>query len=185
MYGAYKQSLRELFKRFRSLQELYANRELALIDIEELEQCRPEREFDQRRAKIHLANKKLGMHEIDKTIADTEREFRTFYEHASTLKGQIGELTTERRESLDLEMWVHRLKSMAATDYMVSGRLGENTITMIQSLSPEVRKGICEEVAESKRQSLIDWFMNDTIPCQLPAAIESCDVKKIVQYGTL
>jgi len=52
LYGQYKQSLRELYKRFRGLRELTCNQERLSIDIEELkEKIETAISFELKRAK--------------------------------------------------------------------------------------------------------------------------------------
>ncbi|KKM01248.1 hypothetical protein LCGC14_1796300, partial [marine sediment metagenome] len=81
-YGRYKQSLRELWKRWRGLKGLYPERALLLLDVEELDArsrrwlCRS---ITRRRARVECAQKRLHLVELDKTIEDTEREFLRFY----------------------------------------------------------------------------------------------------------
>jgi hypothetical protein len=191
VYGCYRQSLRELWKRWRGLRELYASRELALIDIEQIEQQKCDNDFDSRRVKIHVATKRLAVIELDRNIEDTERELMRFWEIASSLKEQIGELTPEKRDELDTEMWHHQILGMAATDFLSSGSLSPNTITMLQSLEPEQRVVLCEKIFPKKPddgtiEKLSHWFMTDSPKCKLaPTGIESVDLKRLVQDGPL
>ena len=109
-YGQYKQALRELFKRKRGLEELYSERELLIIDIEELEATTSDNEFDQGRNDVKFKQKRGHLYDMDKNVADTEREFKRFYQQAVALKGVIGELTEERRRELDEDMWRYKIK---------------------------------------------------------------------------
>lgn len=168
VYGQYKQALRELHKRYRGLKDLYAERELCRIDADELAQppkpC--ETEFDARRNKVKLVQKRLTLDELGRSIAETEREFRRFYAQAAALKGSVGELTPERRAQLDREMWAHRLRCMAAVDLLTAGRLGPSTIELLQAVPRGWRKAILAEVSDQEG-ALKAWFLDFESP--LPA----------------
>jgi len=185
VYGQYKQALRELFKRYRGLKELYVAKKLLEVDIAELSEWRLFKgKFERARCKINLAEKKMGMEDLDRNICDTEREFEHFYGQAQVLKKEIGDLTIERRAELDRDMWEHRLKSMAAVDYLTQGRIGENTITFIQSAPPAWRHPILKSILgdEAQRAKLLNWFLQyDGSVClpQIPNEI-NIDVKKLV-----
>lgn len=160
-YGQYKQALRELFKRYRGLKELYSERELLLVDIEELESDDSDG-FEHRRNQIRLAKKRMELEDLARNIRDTEREFKRFYAQATGLKQQIGELTEERRAKLDREMWRHKIKAMAAVDFLTTGRLGVNTIEFLHSAPKEMRSSLLSEIKDHR--SLIAWFESHAQP---------------------
>lgn len=160
-FGQYKQTLRELFKRYRGLKELYVSRELLRVDIEELEYTNATG-FVQRRNDINLTKYRMDIEDLERNISDTEREFSRFYAQADALKAQIGELTLEKRDQLDQEMWVHKLKTMVAVDYITKGRIGENALTFIRSIPKEIRKPLLSEIKD--QTTLLDWFDNFNIP---------------------
>jgi hypothetical protein len=161
-YGQYKQTLRELFKRYRGLKELYVGRGLLQVDIDEREYNFTKTKFDTRRKKINLAKHYMDMEDLERNILDTEREFKRFYAQADALKAQIGELTPEKRDKLDQEMWTHKLKTMVAVDYITKGRIGENALTFIRSIPKEIRKPLLAEIKDQK--ALLIWFDDFDIP---------------------
>jgi hypothetical protein len=194
VYGSYRQAVRELWKRRRGLQELYSNRELLLIDIEQMAEQQPKIEcrYDARRAEIHIATKRISLDELDRTIQDTEREFLRFWEIASALKDQVGELTQDRRDEMDREMWDHQILAMAATDILSSGHLSPNVIGMLQSLEPAHREEMCQKIFPKKpsdktTEHLVNWFMETvSMPKLSPTALVGQeDVKRIVQDGAV
>lgn len=178
VYGQYKQALRELYKRYRGLKELYAERELAQVDIDELSVSTSGNKFEQRRNKINFAKKKMAMEEIEKNIQETEREFRRFYAQAESLKQQVGELTEEKRNKLDREMWEYKLKEMAALDLATSGRLSVNTYEFIGATAPDMRLAVLKACAD--RTGLLEWFeTKHSEPVPLP---DGCgDVKQLME----
>lgn len=163
LYGQYKQSLRELYKRFRGLKDIFHEKELLKIDIEELQYKienslafdKFEQEFEKKRNILNLKKKKLDMIELNKNIQDTEREFKRFYQQAYSLKSIIGELTEEKRETLDKEMWIYKLKEIAAIDIISTGRLKNTTIELISSLTKEDNLKITSMIAD---KTIIKWF---------------------------
>ena len=161
-YGQYKQALRELFKRYRGLKELYVGKELLQVDIDEMSVSIAKTVFEERRNKINLAKHKMSMEDLERNIFDTEREFRRFLAQADTLKEKIGDLTPERRNELDMDMWIHKLKSMVAIDYITKGRISENPLAFIRSLPKEIRNPLLVEVKDQK--SLLEWFDNFDTP---------------------
>ena len=179
-YGQYKQSLRELYKRYRGLKQLYSERELAQVDIDELSENSSSDKFEQRRNAINLRTKKLNMDETNKNIEETEREFRRFYLQSCALKAIIGELTPERRDELDRGMWEYKMKEMAAVDFLTTGRLGVNTIEFIGSVPIEMRKNILEKIRPDKQGELIEWFENkNSTPLQIPDTVT--DIKLLME----
>ena len=136
-------------------------RELLQIDIEELEYNNATG-FVKRRNDINLAKHRMDMEDLERNISDTEREFKRFYAQADVLKAQIGELTPEKRDKLDQEMWVHKLKTMVAVDYITKGRIGENALTFIRSIPKEMRKPLLAEIKDQK--ALLNWFDDFDIP---------------------
>ncbi len=188
-YGCYLQALREMEKRVRGLLELYSSRELLLVDLEQMGETEIRCPFDRRRMAIQLETKRLGMRSLDRNICDTEREFSRFYQQAASLKEHIGELTPDKRATLEREMWEHRIKCTAAVDSLSSGRLGTNTITMLQSLPPEPRAKLCGEIFAADgglSPELAVWFLSDSVSWQFtPVSIEAGNVKRIVQDASL
>lgn len=181
-YGCYKQSLRELWKRYRGLRDLYAQCELLRIDIDELSSRSCDTEIDQRRTAVQRASKQLALQEVEKNIEDTEREFLRFYNQAVVLKSCIGELDPKRRAELDCEMWEHRLRCAAAIDFMTSGRLSANTVESLQSCPVEMRKRLAADMLDpAKHGSLIEWFLSYSPDVPAFALSPATDVRRMVE----
>lgn len=176
-YGCYKQALRELWKRYRGLSELYSQLELVKIDIDELSVKRSETDLARRRVAVHLARKRLTLRELEKNVVDTEREFVHFYKQAAALKCAIGELTEARRAELDREMWEHRIRSSAAIDFITSGRLSATTIENLCSYPSEMRKRLATDLLDPRCQrKLVEWWLS--FSTEIPA-IESLPIKNV------
>ena len=179
-YGQYKQALRELFKRYRGLKELYVARELLQVDIDELEYEEiPALKYNHRRNKINLTKHRMGMEDLERNIKHTEREFKRFYAQANALKEEIGELTPEKQNKLDQEMWIYKLKSMVAIDYITTGRISENALTFIRSIPKGIRKLLLAEIKDQK--TLLDWFDNFDIPLPNIQIEENINIQKLLK----
>lgn len=177
LYGQYVQALRELYKRFRGLRQLYANSERLNVDIEELEwklkeECY-ENKFEKRRMEIDLSEKKLSVEEATRAKKDTEREFKRFYQQASWLKNQIGEIDDKRRQELDRESWMYWIREKAALDLMTNRALSEGAIQMIHSAPSDMRNKILNEIKNGK---VIEWFQNQNDKIELPVDLPNVEL---------
>lgn len=165
VYGMYKQSLRELYKRYRGLKGIHFDKKEIEIDIEELNQslskCRSSRDpIKNKRARLELEKKRLQLKEIEKNKECTEKEFKRFLEQAITLKSQIGKLTKEKLERYELELWEYRLKSQMALDYISQSRLSKQTLEMLYSYPIDLRRKLISYNNKEKIQELITWYEN-------------------------
>lgn len=159
LYGQYKQSLRELYKRFRGLRELTCNQERLIIDIEELEEKVENLiKFELKRARVDLKEKIMLLEESQRAIKDTEREFTRFYQQASFFKEQIGELTDKKRHELDQEMWIFKVKEMAIIDWYTTGTLRNSTYEFLNSLPKNIKTKIALEINDQNK--LKEWYEN-------------------------
>lgn len=160
LYGQYKQALRELYKRFRGLRELTSSNARLQVDIEELELNIKDSDnsFYTRRNKIDLNEKIMLMEESERAIKDTKREFKRFYQQASYLKNEIGELTDEKRHKLDAEMWEFKVKEMAVIDWISNGRLRNVTFEFLHSCPKDMKLRIAKEMKDQDK--LLEWYEN-------------------------
>lgn len=196
-YGQYKQSLRELYKRFRGLRELIYGedgRKILDIDIRKLEKTIKEEdfcdEFEKEELEIKLKHKYLIIEESDRAINNTYREFIRFYQQAELLKEKVGELTSIRRRELEIEMWIYRVKEMAAIDFIQNGRLQGRTIEFISVLPKHKREDVYNLILEpANHKKLTNDYMNREDIYELPfeeMEIKKIEIKKIenlIEYG--
>ena len=107
-WGRYKQALRELHKRVRGLKIATTERDLLLVDIDELEERpRPCDQYERRRHDIRLRQKRGELIEADHALNTVKREAATFFREALALKAVIGDVTPAKRVRLDREEWRH------------------------------------------------------------------------------
>jgi hypothetical protein len=187
LYGCYFQALRELNTRARALRSQYSGMARMIVDIDEWENGSASTEYDLRRNKILAAEHRHALDECQRSIKETEYEFLRFYCQASSLRqalaaqGVTFPIDTETRDRLDREMWEHQIKCMAATDYMTTGRLGVNTIGLLQSLPRDIRTRVAECVLGSEDKAfLVDWFLTYEPEMPAPHAIDVEDVRRLI-----
>lgn len=182
LYGQYKQALRELYKRFRGLRELVFRRKRLLVEIDELREfVRLNGEGFSHKAQmkqIDLDEKRLFLEEADRAISDTRREFKRFYQQAAWFKGQIGELTDEKRRQLDEEMWLYRIKEMAAIDFVTVGRIRENTYTFLHNAPREMQQRAMELIGDRERghSQLLSWYESKEDCPELPEILPEIEL---------
>jgi hypothetical protein len=168
-YGQYKQALRELYARFRSLRDSVYKHEILKIDIKELYEKLEKDEFENKweraRQEVELKRKILSYEESQRSIESVEIEFNRFYQHAVFLKQylekQYGELTEEKKEKLEEEMWEHKTKEYAAMDFITSGRIGKSTYEILTSLPKNARINVLQGI--SNPQVLVEWYQQQSL----------------------
>jgi hypothetical protein len=196
LWGMYVQSLRELYRRFRGLREIYCDLEKNQIDIDELEyllnQDNFEDNYEKRRKELDYKRKIMQMEEGERVLKDTKREFINFYKQASYFKDQLGDLTPERKQQLDEEYWEYNLKETIVIDFIANGRLRNTTYEMLQSVPEDMKLRVMKEIID--KEKLIQWFETRPqimIPEKFPEvqvdwnliSFES-DIKEIVRYSS-
>ncbi len=163
LYGQYKQSLREVYKRFRGLREESCNYEKLQVEIDEQKHIMntdPD-EFKQRYATIEHKRKIMQCEEAERLIKNTKREFTRFYQQACYLKKQIGSLTDKKRKELDKDMWMFRVKEMMCIDWISSGRIGRNTFEFLHACPDDMKKELL--IAMKNQSATITWYENKEI----------------------
>lgn len=165
-WGCYHQALREIHKRWRNLQDHRDEMELAELDVSESEQSG----ILGKRHEIELRRLKRRVQHLRADIAETERELSHFVKQAEFLKAKIGDITPERRAELDAAHWCHKLRCMAALDYMANQRLSHATIEMLSSFPRELRKDMCERILPKNGNvdHLTEWFLAHDAQLRLP-----------------
>ncbi len=154
-YGQYKQALRELDKRRRGLKELYVEKALLKLEINKLN-FPIIRHF--KKNKINNGKKIMAMEDLDKNIFDTEREFKRFYSQAECLKVKIGELTPEKKEQLEIEMWEFKIKELCLLDQVSTGKVSKNTYELIGVCPPNIRKELLGFTNPANLNKLGEWY---------------------------
>lgn len=155
-YGQYKQALRELHRRETGLREIEFSIEILEIDIDELDGKSPANEYDSRRNAVELRKKTMQLEEAQRVYRDTKREFDRFWHQACQLKDEIGELTDEKRNKLDRDMWLNKVKSMIAIDLVCNGRPSQGTYEFVASLPKGMKREVLSSIQNHK--NLIEWF---------------------------
>jgi len=174
-YGMYKQALRELNKRYRGLKQLYIDKELLQIDIDDV---RPKKnEYDKKRQELNKVKFVMQMEDLDLNIKATEEEFKHFYAQAVFFKKKIGKLTDKKKNELDIDMWVHKIKTDAALDILSTGHVSKGISELIFSLPLETRKILVNEINNKDR--LLRWYHERETIVNIPE-YRKLDAKKLI-----
>jgi len=159
-YGCYKQALRELSKRQESIEKLELDIDEAALNIADLQSRWIWSNTGRKRREIQLERLWLSVDGLKKSLEDTRRERDRFWAQASDLKEQVGDLTPERRAVLDREMWVIKIKQIAAADLLTQGRISREVIDLICSLPVNDRCSLMAQLTDGDAQNLKEWFLN-------------------------
>ena len=185
LYGQYKQSLRELHKRYRTLRELTYDREKIQIEIDKKlhEAENLENEFDKKLAEIESRRMMSQMEEFELSFENTMRQFTRFYQHACSLKESLteehGELTPEKRYELEQHMWEHKMRDMICLDLSTQGRVSPPTLEFIQSMPHELGQKALKTIKNQEAlTSLLNQFENKSGE-HLPKDLELMDFSEL------
>lgn len=164
LYGQYKQALRELFSRFNILRDEFFNYEMKKVDVEklrnDLETNKITNYYEKKKAELELWRQEIVLYEKSRQVDEIKREFFNFYRQAVHLKGLIGEITEERRNELEKDMFIWRTKASAAVDYIMTGRMSTETFSMITSFPKEIKYKLLEELKADNSEKISEWFIN-------------------------
>lgn len=164
IYGCYKQACHELWCRWQALGDHYATQNA---------QNDPAKRFA-----------------ADCVIRDTEREFLRFYGQAVALRRSLGladdqAMPDDLRERLDIEMWAHRIRSMAAMDFLTASRLQRPTVELLQCFPVDMRRELLAEITNPERhQKLVDWWLSHDPGLPEPLAIPETQARELLSCAS-
>lgn len=154
-YGRYMQALRELHSRYAHVQNLQWDIRESSLDLADLLDVGLDTDLRTPLAIERLEHKLSAMRD---TLAEVKRELEFFHAAASECKLLVGELTPERRDNLDREFWVHRLRFKAAVDIFREGRPSIGVVESVASLPTEMREAVIQFLQPAAAKGLVDWF---------------------------
>jgi hypothetical protein len=163
LYGCYRQSVRELHKRWRGLRGLYSERVKLLEDCETA-------------IGVQRCETRLQAVEADHVIADTEREFVRFWGQAVACRRALGlddaePMPEDLRERLESEFWEHQIRAMAAIDFITTGRLSRNTVEILAATKGDQRRRLVSAILNPQaHDTLIQWYLGHEP--ELPEPVE-------------
>jgi hypothetical protein len=167
-YGCYKQALLEIETRLLAIKSGETNQcEVAAPDCFGLE---------------HLRNQLVEGRQVDLI-----RELTVLCDIANRLKAIVGTLDRHRRNQLEEELWTHRIKKMAALDFITNGHLSRDTLELILAMPIGQRSQILREVLDPTQHDAIisnclsytidiehDLFQHDSPLNSLPSGSSNC-----------
>jgi hypothetical protein len=137
-YGMYKQALREMMTRFRSIAQAYHTSELLEIEIDEMiEQAETAQGYELRRIKSELKYKRVSMVFERKRVSELESELSRFWQQAAHLKPIVGELTPGRRREYEREYW----DALLTERFVLSGGIpGDKLLRDVGAMPTDLRR---------------------------------------------
>lgn len=167
-YGMYIQALRELEARWGSYRASILRRKGLVIDIEEASLLVRKLVWTWRgriarkRAELRLEELRARLEFVEKVEPDRLREFKRFLNQAISLKEVIGELTEARREQLDQDLWLHKLRQKLAIDYLRDGKPSVSMLEILPALPPKFRKQLVADCRDPN--PLMQWYESLSLP---------------------
>lgn len=170
-YGQYKQALREMMTRVRSLKQAYEDMELLRVDMDEWQHELSRLalgEFERRRHEIKLNGAKIDLVFIEKRISELEAEFSRFWQQAQVLKEKVGDLDPDKRRALEADYWKHLLLER----YVIQqGRVDDKLLRDVAAMPGDVRAELLEafcapyvDVKQSYLEKADDWLEALSLP---------------------
>jgi len=156
LWAQYKQCLREMRGRIDNLEVLNGELELIKIEIASFKLCWPSKTAIKKK-RMKKVWKKRKLEVIAANIIDTEREAVRFAEIAEKLKGELGEITPERRYQLETESWKNKGIKMAAIDILATGRISNQTYDFIFSLPKESQLELFSKLSAKQPMALLGF----------------------------
>ena len=151
LYGAYKQTIRELWHRLTGIVAELPKSTLTNADctVSVMEHV-PNTSIDELEGPDSLP-----------AIRDTLRECVILYFLAKSLKEKLGPLDCELKQHHEQELWVHRVRCAIAVDFLSAGHLSGSTVEMVHSLPLALRNPIIETLQTPLGQeSIIRWYLS-------------------------
>ncbi len=146
-YGKYCQAMRELAVRRETLESAALN--LEAIDIRTARvrswghlMLAVSRPLGERTLALRIKRVAMERESIVQGIADTQREATEFEQIVRELKEQLGELTEEQRDQLDVETWIQKIALRAAMEHRTPSGISYNTREILAMADPEWRERV-------------------------------------------
>jgi hypothetical protein len=142
-FGAYKQCVRSLHARARSLKVELIEHEKAELDLGDLEEKYLEvTERESRRVELDIELKKLELAQRSWALTHRRRELRRFWAHAIYLKKIVGDLTDDRRAGLERAYWIEHVQKLLVLDMFRNNQPSSGTIEILTSMPHQDRREV-------------------------------------------
>lgn len=154
-WAQYKQALRELAARVDGIKIKTAEIAALAAEVESFGGGGRWNPIGRKKKRLTEALKRSRLKKERAAFRSKMREFVKFYKIAIDLKRSLGEISTERRRSLESEMWVEKARRMAAVDLISINGLQRSTVEFIMSFPRELRRDILADLRPENRQKLL------------------------------
>lgn len=169
LYGAYRQALRELWQRVRGIGSI-------ITEVTNSEIAAP----PETNCPTVVAARSLQVRDTFGRIAtlrDALRECTIVFQLAQSLRVALGSIDVIRRKQLENELWVHRVRSAIAVDFITVGRPGAQSVELLHALPIELREPIIQEILDPLRhEALVHWYLRFSL--QLPETTPPDEAQK-------
>jgi hypothetical protein len=178
-YGMYKQALREMMTRLRSIAQAYYTHEILDIEIAELmEQAEMAQGYELARIVAELKLKRVNSVFEQKRVSELEAELSRFWQQAHHFKALVGEITPERRRELENEYW----DALLTERFVLSGGVpNDKLLRDVGSMPPTLRREMVLKYTPENYSVLRQQYLERELPAldNMPLIGERMDKEKI------
>jgi len=149
VYGQYRQAVRELMTRARSLAQSYKDAEMKRIDNDERRWkldngIEFDNDFEMRRMQLELDSDRFGLVFIEKRISELEVSFTRYWQQAEALKPLVGELTPAARREHERDYWV----ALLTERFVLSGGFMTDKLIRDMAAMPKETRNLLVETLD-------------------------------------
>ncbi len=148
-YGRYKQAVREMEKRERAAEELLLTINDLTLKLETVQRRWCVTRWQRRKRDNDLNRTRMSLASARRMFEENEFELQQFRDLAQKVRVKLGQMTAERAQNLEAEMWDAKLRAMVATDLIVQGRLSGPTLDLLVSIPSVMRQSILADMRET------------------------------------
>lgn len=176
-FGAYKQCIRSLHARARSLKVELIEYRKAELDLEELEEkwAADAETRASERITLDIEMKKLELAQRAWALTHRRRELRRFWAHAIHLKRIVGELDDERRARLERGYWIEHIQKLLVLDMFQHNQPSRSTIEIVTAIPDADRKEVMKVLEPGMDLNKMGKFLaakHERLMGELPADFE-------------
>lgn len=148
-WGEYRQCVREIRRRRRGVVQLDDEIHAVLLDLADARGTWCFRERSRARRTIRVRGLLEKVRELERAQSNERRELAHFEARARALRAELGELSQQRREDLEREAWLVRIRIMVASDLARTHTVANETLMHVLCLDPPERTAIFRDMEET------------------------------------
>jgi hypothetical protein len=155
-YRILKQLLMELDTRYVSFDNMKIDKDIADLELEEMEQEFQEAEdgIPKKIMGLNIKKKLIAIAALNKTFENYTFEINILENNVQRMKDTLGDLTQVLNDESGEEIyWVNKFVKEAQIDIMVSGRIGKGVLDAIMSLPERIQEVIVQTAISQSTSS--------------------------------